>query len=50
MLNLLSEIINIVKKITEVLLDAGMEVCLDVKGEKTKHMFVSSHQTTEENC
>jgi hypothetical protein len=50
MLNLLSEIINIVKKITEVLLDASMEVCLDVKGEKTKHMSVSSHQTTEENC
>jgi hypothetical protein len=41
--------INITKKNTEALLDAGKESGPEVKAEKTKYMFMSRHQTTGHN-
>jgi hypothetical protein len=38
--NLLGDIIDIIKKSTETLIDAGKEVGLDVNVEKTKYMLL----------
>jgi hypothetical protein len=46
--NLLGENINIVKKNTA-LLDASKEVGPEVNAERTKYMFMSRHQTTEQS-
>jgi hypothetical protein len=42
-------IINIMKKVTEALLDASKEVGLEVKAEKTKYTFMSGHPITGHN-
>jgi hypothetical protein len=43
--NLLGGNINIIKKNAEAVLDASKEIGLEVNSEKTKHMFMSRHQT-----
>jgi hypothetical protein len=44
----LSEKLNVIK-ISEAASDASKEVGLEVHMEKTKHMFMSLHQTTGQN-
>jgi hypothetical protein len=39
----------IIKKNTGALLDASKEVGLEVNAEKTKYVFMSRHQTAEQN-
>jgi hypothetical protein len=43
--NLLDENINIIKKNSEDLLDAGKGVYIEINANKTKYMFMSRHQT-----
>jgi hypothetical protein len=47
--NLLGENINIVKEITDALLDARKEVGLEVNVEKTKYIFMSCHWSAGQN-
>jgi hypothetical protein len=47
--NLLGGNENIIKKSTEVLLDASKEVGLQVNAEKPEYMFMSRHQITGQN-
>jgi hypothetical protein len=47
--NLLSEKRDIIRKNTQVLLDASEEVCLGVKVEKTERVLVSRHQIAAQN-
>jgi hypothetical protein len=44
--NLLGENINIAKKSTEALLNAGKETGIEVNANRTKYKFMSRHQTT----
>jgi hypothetical protein len=48
-INILGESTNTIQKSTEALLQANMEVVLEVKVEKTKHMVVSSQQNVRQN-
>jgi hypothetical protein len=48
-INILGENINIVKKNTDVLLDAGNVVGLEVNTEKTKYVFISHHEVEGQN-
>jgi hypothetical protein len=43
-INLLRDNINAVKRNTEVLIDAIMEVGLEVNAKKTKYMLMTRHQ------
>jgi hypothetical protein len=47
--NLLGDNIDIRKKNTETLIDAGKEVGLEVNTEKTEYMFLSRHQNKGQN-
>jgi hypothetical protein len=47
--NLLADNINIIKKITETLIDASKKFGLEVKIEKTKYMFLSRNQNGGQN-
>jgi sugar-specific transcriptional regulator TrmB len=42
--NLLRGNIDVMNKITETLIDAGKEVCIEISVEKTKYMLLSHHQ------
>jgi hypothetical protein len=46
---LLGEKINTLKENTGSLLDASMEIGLEVNTEKTEYMFTSEHQNTGQN-
>jgi hypothetical protein len=48
-LNLLGDSIDATKKNTESLLDASMEVGLEINVEKTKYMLLSLHQNAGQN-
>jgi alpha-L-fucosidase len=39
-----------IKKNTETLIDSSMEVCLEVRVEKTKYMLLSPNQNAGQNC
>jgi hypothetical protein len=45
----LGENINNINKITESLLEAGRDVCLDVNTEKTKYKVMSQYQNARQN-
>jgi hypothetical protein len=47
--NLLSNIIDTIKKNTQTLIDASKEVGLEVNGEKIKYMLLSRHQNAGQN-
>jgi hypothetical protein len=44
--NLLGDNVNIIKKNTQTLIDAGKEVGLEANTEKTKYVLLSQHQNT----
>jgi hypothetical protein len=47
--NLLGDYVNIIKKSTETLIDAGKEVDLEVNAGKTKYTLLSRHQNAGQN-
>jgi hypothetical protein len=47
--NLLGHNMYTIKRITETLIDASKEVCLEVSAEKTKYMLLSRHMNPGEN-
>jgi hypothetical protein len=42
-------LVGTIKKITEALIDASKEVCLEINVEKTKYMLLSSDQNVGQN-
>jgi hypothetical protein len=48
--NIVGEIVSIIKKNTKTLLDASMEVGLEVNPQKTKYMLMSRSQKTGQKC
>jgi hypothetical protein len=47
--NLLGDNIDTIKKNTETVIDAGMEIGLEINVEKTKYMLLSHHQNAGQN-
>jgi hypothetical protein len=47
--NLLGDNIDTIKKNTQTLIDASMDVGLEVNTEKTKYMLLSRHQNARQN-
>jgi hypothetical protein len=47
--NLLGDNIGTINKNTETLIDAGMEVGLEVNVERTKYMLVTCYQNADQN-
>jgi hypothetical protein len=47
--NLLGDNIETIKENTEILIDAGKEVGLEINVEKTKYMLLSRHQNIGQN-
>jgi hypothetical protein len=45
--NLLGDNIDTIKKNTEILIDAGKEVGLEINVDKTKYMLLSCHQNVD---
>jgi hypothetical protein len=48
--NLLGDNIDTIKKNTETVIDASMEVGLEINVEQTKYMLLSRYQNVGQNC
>jgi hypothetical protein len=46
--NLLGDSVNIIKDISETLVEASMDIGLEINAEKTKYMIMSRHQNSEQ--
>jgi hypothetical protein len=47
--NLLGDSVNTIKENSEILLEAGRNIGLEINVEKTKYMIMSRHQKSEQN-
>jgi phosphatidylinositol kinase/protein kinase (PI-3 family) len=48
-INLLGDSVNIIKKNSETLLEAIMDINLEINAEETKNMIMSYHPNSEQN-